>query len=71
MLEPLHNRLEIIEIPAYIEEEKVFHYKLKLINKLAIGRDFMIPKILELNGLKKNLIKYNDETISKIIKGRK
>jgi hypothetical protein len=29
----------------------------------------MIPKILELNGLKKNLIKYNDETISKIIKG--
>ena len=24
MLEPLRNRLEIIEVPAYIEQEKVF-----------------------------------------------
>ena len=26
MLEPLRNRLEIIEVPSYIEQEKVIHF---------------------------------------------
>jgi len=40
MLEPLKNRLEIIEIPAYIEEEK-----------LQISKKFIIPKAIEANGM--------------------
>jgi ATP-dependent Lon protease len=34
MLEPLKNRLEMIEIPPYIEEEK-----------LEIAKKYMIPKV--------------------------
>jgi ATP-dependent Lon protease len=32
MLEPLRNRLEVIEIPPYIDEEK-----------LVIGKNYIIP----------------------------
>lgn len=34
MLEPLKNRLEVLEIPAYIEEEK-----------LNIGKKYLIPRV--------------------------
>jgi Lon-like ATP-dependent protease len=57
-LEPLQNRLEILEIQAYIEEEK-----------LAIANNFIITKSFASSGIKKELIQYNDETIKKIIKG--
>lgn len=40
MLEPLKNRLEIIEIPAYIEEEK-----------MQISKKFIIPKAIQSNGI--------------------
>lgn len=56
MLDPLKNRLEIIEIPAYIEEEK-----------LEISKKYIIPKAIASNGINKNLFKINDQTISCII----
>lgn len=40
MLEPLRNRLELIELPAYIEEEK-----------LQIGKNFLIPKVFDTCGI--------------------
>lgn len=52
MLEPLKNRLEIIDIPAYIEEEK-----------LEISKKFIIPKAIKSNGVSENLLRYNDQTI--------
>ncbi|KAL4480128.1 hypothetical protein ABPG74_020644 [Tetrahymena malaccensis] len=57
MLEPLKNRLEIIDVPAYIEEEK-----------LQISKKFIIPKAIKSNGINENLFKYNDQTISQVIK---
>lgn len=57
MLEPLKNRLEMIEIPAYIEEEK-----------LEIGKKYIIPKVIKEHGLNPNLLIYNDQTIKAIIK---
>ncbi|KRX01904.1 Ribosomal protein S5 domain 2-type fold [Pseudocohnilembus persalinus] len=56
MLEPLKNRLELIELPAYIEEEK-----------LQIGKKFLIPKVLESSGVNPKLIKYNDQSLATII----
>ena len=52
MLEPLKNRLEIIEIPAYIEEEK-----------LQISKKFIIPKAIEGNGMHPSLMKISDQSI--------
>lgn len=57
MLEPLKNRLEMIEIPAYIEEEK-----------LEIGKKYIIPKTIKEHGLNMDLLKYNDQSIKTIIK---
>lgn len=56
MLEPLQNRLEIIDVQAYIQEEK-----------LEIAKNFLIKQTLESNGIKQELILYDNDTIKKII----
>ncbi|MDB4960626.1 MAG: lon [Myxococcales bacterium] len=53
---PLHDRLEIIELPGYTEWEK-----------LAIAKQYLIPKQAEANGLKDLAITWNDDAITMII----
>ncbi|HEX9058358.1 MAG TPA: endopeptidase La [Ktedonobacterales bacterium] len=42
---PLADRMDIIEIPGYTEEEKI-----------AIGRNFVLPKVLEEHGLSRDQV---------------
>jgi Lon-like ATP-dependent protease len=58
MLEPLRNRLEIIEVPAYIEQEK-----------LLIGKEYLLPAVLAEHGLDPHNIVFDDEALTRIIKG--
>lgn len=53
----LLDRLEIIEIFSYTE-----------IEKLNIAKNYIIPKILEANNIKKDQIKFSDNAIYKIIR---
>lgn len=53
---PLRDRMEIIEIPSYVEEEK-----------LNIAKGFLIPKQIQEHGLKENQIEFDDEAIHVII----
>jgi ATP-dependent Lon protease len=53
---PLIDRMEIIRIPGYTEEEK-----------LQIGKKFLLPKQLKAHGLKKSNIKISDATLKKLI----
>ncbi len=55
--EPLLDRMEIVELPGYIEEEK-----------LQIARQFLIPKQLEANGLHDHPIKFTDDTLRALIR---
>jgi ATP-dependent Lon protease len=52
----LKDRMEIIEIPGYIDEEK-----------MLIAKNFLIDRQLKEAGLAKKDIKFNDKTIYKII----
>ncbi|MBQ0069583.1 MAG: endopeptidase La [Bacteroidales bacterium] len=54
--QPLLDRMEIIEINSYIQEEKV-----------QIARRHLIPKQLELNGFEAKEIKFDTKVISEII----
>ncbi len=54
--EPLLDRMEVIELPGYLDYEK-----------LAIARQYLIPKQLELNGLKANELEIKDEALNEII----
>ncbi|CUS83453.1 ATP-dependent Lon protease [Candidatus Kryptobacter tengchongensis] len=60
MIEPippaLRDRMEIIEIPSYIEEEK-----------LNIAKYFLVPKQIKAHGLTEDMIKFEDSAIRKII----
>jgi ATP-dependent Lon protease len=49
-------RLEIIELPGYIEREKI-----------VIAKRYIIPNLLKKHGLKKAEVKIVDKTLSKII----
>jgi len=49
---PLLDRMEIIHLPGYIDTEK-----------LEIAKRYLLPKSLEKNGLKKNLVKYTKESL--------
>jgi ATP-dependent Lon protease len=49
---PLIDRMEIIQLPGYIDMEK-----------LEIAKQYLVPKSLERNGLKKNQVKYNQESL--------
>jgi ATP-dependent Lon protease len=54
---PLLDRMEIIEIPGYGENEK-----------LAIAKQFLVPKELNENGLGEAKIVFKDETLRDIIR---
>ncbi|MBQ9061890.1 MAG: endopeptidase La, partial [Eubacterium sp.] len=53
---PLLDRMELIEISSYTENEKVH-----------IAREHLIPKQIKTNGLKKKQLKITDEAIDEII----
>ncbi|MCX7958792.1 MAG: endopeptidase La, partial [Deltaproteobacteria bacterium] len=53
---PLLDRMEVIEIPGYIVEEK-----------LMIAKNHLIPKQVRENGLTDELIKFTDDAVIKII----
>ena len=55
---PLLDRMEVIEIPSYTENEK-FH----------IGKDYLYPKQLKAHGLTKSMITISDAAISRMISG--
>ena len=54
---PLRDRMEILELPGYIEEEK-----------LAIAKGYLIPRQISENGLKPGEINFPDETIREVIR---
>ena len=49
---PLMDRMEIIQLPGYIDTEK-----------LEIANRYLLPKSLEKNGLKKNQVKYTKDSL--------
>ena len=53
----LRDRMEVIEFPGYIEEEK-----------LHIARRFLIPKQLEENGLSKRRLLFSDAALKSIVR---
>ena len=53
---PLIDRMEIIRIPGYMEEEK-----------LQIGKKFLLPKQMEAHGLTADNLRFNDRALLKII----
>jgi ATP-dependent Lon protease len=55
---PLRDRMEILELTGYTEEEK-----------LHIARRFLMPKQIAANGLKADELSIPDETVSAIIRG--
>lgn len=54
---PLVDRMEIIRMPGYTEEEK-----------LQIVKKFLLPKQIKAHGLKENNLKLTDRTIRKLIR---
>ena len=54
---PLLDRMEIIRLPGYIEDEK-----------LNISKNYLVPKNKEKNGLKEGEITFSDNAILKIIR---
>jgi ATP-dependent Lon protease len=55
---PLLDRMEIIQIPGYINTEK-----------LEIARRYLVPKSLEKNGLQSNQVKYTRDSLLHIANG--
>ena len=55
---PLRDRMEIIQLPGYIDSEK-----------LEIARRYLIPKSLEKNGLKRAMVKYTRDALAAIAEG--
>ena len=58
ILEPLKNRLEIISIPGYIEEEK-----------LSIAQNYILPQVLQDSGVDRQWVNFTDSAPLQIIKG--
>lgn len=54
---PLHDRLEIIRLSSYTENEK-----------LSIAKNYLVKKILSESGIKKDELKFSDEGLNYIIK---
>jgi ATP-dependent Lon protease len=55
---PLLDRMEIIQLPGYIDTEK-----------LEIAKRYLLPRSLEKNGLKKNQAKYSRDSLLYIANG--
>ncbi len=55
---PLRDRMEVLELAGYTEEEK-----------LHIARRFLLPKQLAANGLSPDEVELPDETLRRIIRG--
>ena len=55
---PLRDRMEVIEIPGYTQSDK-----------LAIAKQYLVPRQLEANGLKKGQAKFKDDALRYIIEG--
>jgi ATP-dependent Lon protease len=55
---PLRDRMEIIQLPGYVDSEK-----------LEIARRYLIPKSLEKAGLKKAKVKYTRDALTAIAEG--
>jgi ATP-dependent Lon protease len=53
----LRDRLEVLELPGYIEEEK-----------LQIAFKYLVPRQIEENGLKKKEIKFSKSAVTKMIR---
>ncbi|MFQ5737277.1 MAG: endopeptidase La [Thermodesulfobacteriota bacterium] len=56
--DPLLDRMELISLPGYTEEEK-----------LAIAKKYIVPRQIKEHGLTKKLLVLQDETIKTIISG--
>ena len=54
---PLQDRMEIIQIPGYIEPEK-----------LQIAKKHLVPKVLEANGLSAEHIEFSDAALLEVIR---
>lgn len=54
---PLLDRMEIIRLPGYTEDEK-----------LAIARRYLLPKQLEANGLKEEELALNDDALLELVR---
>jgi ATP-dependent Lon protease len=54
---PLQDRMEIITLPGYIESEK-----------LEIARSFLVPKVIEANGLEPKHIEFTDGGLLDVIR---
>jgi ATP-dependent Lon protease len=55
---PLLDRMEVIQLPGYIDTEK-----------LEIAKSYLLPKSLEKNGLRKNQVKYSRDSLLHIANG--
>jgi ATP-dependent Lon protease len=55
---PLLDRMEIIQLPGYIDTEK-----------LEIAKRYLLPRSLEKNGLRKNQVKYSRDSLLHIANG--
>jgi ATP-dependent Lon protease len=55
--DPLKDRMEILQLSGYTEEEKV-----------QIAHNYLVPRQVRENGLKKDEIKFTDEALQKIIR---
>ena len=56
LFKPLRDRLEVISLPGYTEEEKV-----------NIARKYLVPRQLKANGIKENQLEMDDDIIREII----
>jgi len=54
---PLLDRMEVIELPGYLEHEKI-----------GIAREFLVPKQLEEHGLKEKNLTISDQALTKILR---
>ncbi|RPJ04603.1 MAG: endopeptidase La, partial [Deltaproteobacteria bacterium] len=53
---PLRDRMEVLELPGYSEDQKIM-----------IAKDFLIPKQIEEHGLNSDYIEFRDEALQVII----
>lgn len=54
---PLRDRMEILELPGYVEDEK-----------LAIAKGYLVPRQISENGLKPGEIDFTDDAIQEIVR---